>query len=565
MRGAVDFEPQTRGRAVVASRPMSPRLRCPSRSPIGRAALVCALLGCGDAGQGIEPPSDQIFFPSGLALDPRVGAGEAPRWLFVASANSDLVYNAGTIAAIDLDAFFRAWADVSEEAGSGRLFFSQKEGIGAVGAAVSDAAPCRRIAGLPQAVECTEEPFIAAETTARVGSFSTVLRAWDHRTIAAKEADPSGYALRLFFPVRGDPSVSFVDVEGGLSGEPLAIRCDASADRPELCALDDRTRFLRGDREIRRIAREPNSIFISDRLAFVTHNDVPEVTLIGLYGLHNEYTKQDTFDPFAPARPIVLDIQRLFGTASFIGGYGIAQRPCDPGDLDGDGLADNAAKATYVDGVACARPLLYAANRREGSIVRFSVGRITPAGAEKCVDVADLDQPGAILCEDRLQLLDSLFIAGYDPGTTGTVNLGALAFSRDGDALYVVQSNPGALVRVDTSLDDRGETRDITTGIVELCSRPTAMVAFQDGASELAAVSCYSSGAIFIVDLVTMQVVDQIFAGAGAHEMVHDPRRGFLYVANTLDATISVIDVAPHRPTRFSHVARIGLQEPYSG
>jgi len=545
---------------------MSPRLHRRVRSLIGPTALACALLGCGDAGQGITPPDDQIFFPSGLALDPRGAAeGAAPRWLFVANANSDLVYNAGTVAAIDLDAFFGAWADVSEEAGTGRIYFEPKARVGAVGAATSLAAPCRRIAGLPQAVECTEEPFMQAEATARIGSFSTVLRPWDHRTVAAKEADPSGYALRLFFPVRGDPSVSFVDVEGGLGGEPLSIRCEAAEDRPELCALDDRTRFLRGDRDIRRIAREPNSIFVADRLAFVTHNDVPEVTLLGLYGLYDEYTKQSSFDPFAPARPIVLDIQRLFGSQSFIGGYGIAQRPCDPSDSDGDGQADNAAAATYADGVACARPLLYAANRREGSIIRFTVGRITPAGAEKCVTVADLDQPGAILCEDRLLPIDSLFIAGFDPGNTGTVNLGELAFSRSGDALYVVQSNPGALVRVDTSLDDRGETRDITTGIVELCSRPTAMVPFQDGASELAAVSCYSSGAIFIVDLVTMQVVEQVFAGAGAHEMVHDPRRGLLYVANTLDATISVIDVATHRRTRFTHIARIGLQEPYSG
>ena len=59
-------------------------------------------------------------------------------------------------------------------------------------------------------------------------------------------------------------------------------------------------------------------------------------------------------------------------------------------------------------------------------------------------------------------------------------------------------------------------------------------------------------------------VIANVLAGTAPHELVHDPARGFLYVANSLDQTISVIDVARDRPTRFTEVARIGLEEPYS-
>lgn len=520
-------------------------------------ALGVAATSCGDAGEGIRPPLDRLFFPSGLTLDPRTPDGAAPRWLFVANANSDLVYNAGTILGLDLDAFFAAWTDGALV--DGRFEFATRDGLADVGAKTNADAPCRRMAGLPQSIECDERYFVERDATVRIGSFSTVLRPWDRRSLADKAADPNGYDLRLFVPVRGDPSITYVDVDGGLGGEPLSIECPPDPARPELCALDDRTRFLRGDRDLRRIGREPMNMVVTDRLALVTHNQVPEVTLLGLYGLEAGESADER------GKPVVLDIQRLYGNTSYVGGFGLAERPCDPEDADGDGVADNAPLDTYVDGVACARPLFYGSNRNDASLIRFSIGRIVPTPEQQCVSVEDLDKEGAILCEDRLVPIDGLYVAGYDPGTTSSASLGEIAFSADGDRLYVVQSSPGALLRVDTSVDERGATRDVTTGIVELCFRPSDMIAFSDGGIDMAAVSCSSTGAIFVVDLASMRVVEQVFAGAGVHAMVHDPVRGFIYAANTLDATISVIDVAAYRPTRFTQVARIGLQEPYSG
>ena len=37
-----------------------------------------------------------------------------------------------------------------------------------------------------------------------------------------------------------------------------------------------------------------------------------------------------------------------------------------------------------------------------------------------------------------------------------------------------------------------------------------------------------------------------------------------LYVANTLEASVSVVDLSRTRTTRFEEIARLGLQEPFS-
>jgi DNA-binding beta-propeller fold protein YncE len=45
--------------------------------------------------------------------------------------------------------------------------------------------------------------------------------------------------------------------------------------------------------------------------------------------------------------------------------------------------------------------------------------------------------------------------------------------------------------------------------------------------------------------------------------MAVDLAREVVYVANSLDATVSVISMAASSPSRFTQIARIGLQEPY--
>ena len=131
--------------------------------------------------------------------------------------------------------------------------------------------------------------------------------------------------------------------------------------------------------------------------------------------------------------------------------------------------------------------------------------------------------------------------------------------------MYVVQSSPAALLRVNTSVGPDGDVRREPTGSVEVCARPAELTLYEDGVNSFAMVSCYSVGQVYIVDLNGFQVVSVTQVGTGPHRMTVDLAREVVFVGNTLDATISVIDMGDGRSTRFSEIGRLGLQEPYSG
>ncbi|HGG58108.1 MAG TPA: hypothetical protein ENK31_09965 [Nannocystis exedens] len=568
---------------------------------LATVSVAVALSSCADAGVGVPPPNDRIFFPSGMLLDPRPPAissadgtrsWPAPkRWLFVANANSDLVFNGASVTAIDLDAFFSAWqvspilsTQASIDDAPPVTDGAPRDDIQDVYSEVNEATPCRRNGFLPQLVECTEEPFVAAEETVHLGSFTTQLQAYQRA---------SG-DWQLMVPVRADPSIALIDLGGGLeAGDSLRLRCgvDGEARDPRRCSTDNRIRNLRNNPDYRIIGREPTNMLITRvrepdgqggedvaDLAFVTHTEVPEVTLIGLGGLYGEANRGES---------AIIDMQPLFSSEAPIGGYGLAERPCTLGGevslcaadretCTAEGRPDTICDNEYVDCIdgnepsltlGCSRPLIYAAHRKSEFILRMTVERVNADGQFKCVTAEELETgvAGGVLCEHRLVAVDQFVGAGVDSATSVAGGYGDIAFSRDGNSLYAVRNSVGNLIRIDTSLDERGETRDTPAAQVEVCAQPSEMVVFDDGSNEYAAISCYSPGTVFFVDLSAFRVIEQVFVGSGPHQMSHDEARQYLYVANTLDATISVVDLAVSRPTRFTEVARIGLQEPYSG
>ena len=216
-------------------------------------------------------------------------------------------------------------------------------------------------------------------------------------------------------------------------------------------------------------------------------------------------------------------------------------------------------------GSACGRPLLYAAAREVQGAVTFTSERISAMDDQMCVDASELGQAGGLLCEQQLISDDVFPVGGYDVGSSpGFSVTGEMAFAPDGQTLYLVQTNPGGLVRIDTSLDDKGRPKNLPAGVVEICAEPNAMALFSDDTGEYAAVTCHRPALVFIVELRSFRVISNIIAGTGPHELVYDKVRGYLYVANSLGATISVIDVDNSRTTRFTEVARIGLEDPYA-
>jgi hypothetical protein len=575
------------------------------------AAVFGVLPGCSDTPPNIgrPPPPDAFFFPSGVAIDddPARAIEGRPRWLFVASANNDLRFNAGALVPVDLEAFWNAWFDPQlqatrpycEDVGDGS---DVDQCVLPPATPVTAERPCRRLAFKPSVVECDERPFARDDESVRFGNFATVVG-------VSHEAGATGSFLRLWIPVRGDPSLTFVDVRG--SGDELRLDCGQGGDAIDerLCGDDHRLDRERNDEDLEPLAREPFTVFASeapgqrDRFLVVAHADGPYLTLVDLDGVRGD------------GRPAIVDQPRLFTLGDLdiegAGGFGLAQRPCFEAGQGPQGADDPEPNVPAIT-EGCSRPLFYASMRYAQFVTSFTASGVRPpavaeviAAAERsdcfadlpvrCAgDVAGCDapagacdseacervyagqycaapeqigQPCAVLCEPQVRSR-AVFQPGGLLGDVGVLlpRLADMAFGDDrGDELWVLQSNPGALIKVDTSLDDNGEPLDIPSSPpIEICAEPNRMVLYAEGGERFALVSCYAAAEVFVVDLRAERVVANFLVGTGPHDLVVDQARRALYVTNTLEASVSVIDLARDRATRFEEIARIGLQEPFS-
>ena len=565
-----------------------PQLRSVSVSLVAAAALG-ALVSCGEGNPGIDPPVDGFSFPAGLTLDPRVSTvpsdantddgvcsvdadcsegslcgsiGQcraSARWLFVTNANSDRRFNAGSLVAVDLNHF---WSDALDDPSA----------VLGVDATLDDAdgQRCRRVANLPQTVECIEEAFVEADATVQFGNFPGPPTTWD--------VDPDDDEAVLLIPVRGDPSITYVELTGDPDATPV-FSCEQSGtgEGALRCGDNHRLRFVRNEPDQRRLSREPFRVVVSPdpkrKLAYVSHQGDPDMTLIDLEYEPAPRSCSSTAECMIDAgetcsggvcvrevvRPAIIhqaNILGLFGAPiTFQGGFGIAERPCS---------LDNAPNAT----LGCERPLVYGAMRWAKELRTFTAITNKPGEDEQstCINAGDTTV-GGIVCDFQAEPLRSITVAGLStaevPLSSSRPILADAGFSRTGDELYVVQSNPGGLLRIDTSIGDDGETVDISAGQVEVCSQPTTLAIYDDGQVEYGIVTCYRSGEIFIVDLAQLTVVGLSRGGIGPDAIAIDLAREAVYIANSLDATVSVIDMDPRNPARFTQIARIGLQEPY--
>lgn len=181
----------------------------PRRSfPLLRAALSACLAllspaGCFSTDQGLPPPEQQFYFPTGLSVSP---GGKA---LFVANSDFDLQFRAGTIQALDL---------VRLRAALPRLGANGRPDCASVGLAVNDQvdailspAPCAPI-------DLNNPPGgggSLVRASVAIGAFVSDLHFVRRPPIGAE----SKTEARLLASVRGDPSITWLTVDDDSGGE----------------------------------------------------------------------------------------------------------------------------------------------------------------------------------------------------------------------------------------------------------------------------------------------------------------------------------------------------------
>lgn len=434
----------------------------------GLAAFAIAVTsaGCPASADDVRPPDHQLYFPTGLAISPDGST------LFAISANSDLRFDSGTLVSIDVgevEALVTDWLAGQPAVPGGRD-------------------TCTPDQGFPITLICDECELIDPARTVRIGNFATEL---EIQELASGD-------LRLFVTVRGDPSVTYIDVAGGVPD------CSDRSDAPFAeCDDDHRLVQLRDSDDLITIPDEPFGLFVdgANGYAMVTHLSNGAVSLVDA--------------PTDGAPPLITDaLGGIFArnpNTGAVGAVGVAGRlPGTPNDR------------------------VYVTSRTEPRVQTLLVSR--SAGLPTIV-------AGEFFFLDRVL-----------PSTDAR----DIAFSDDGNRAYVINRDPPMLQVIDTSMSPTGVPNNDLDGAIELCRQASVIEIADAGAGERIYVACFQDGQVWSINPVGLAVESIIDVGRGPQFLASAPERGLLFVSNFRENSIGVIDIRPGSATENRVVLRVG-------
>jgi DNA-binding beta-propeller fold protein YncE len=483
-----------------------------------------AAIACTASGADVQPPRDELAFPTGLKVSPD------GNFLFVVNANSELRYDSGSLQVVDLvrlGSVIDPWLGyLGKPTTDCESFVSGLPAAAAMAVSPPDGIArldCKCDPNNTETLQCEEAYFINPAAGVRVGNFATAL------SLQNFSADQTTH-LRLFVPTRGDPSVAWADFDG------TGLHCTPGSDPFALCDDAHRLTSLHSDPDLEAMPNEPFAVFSdvnpaapTHGFAMVTHLASGAVTLID--------------SPADPSRVQISDILTgVFGDPSTAirGATSIAARAMPPSTAPppapGEAVPEVLPEALYVSSNTSSRVQL------------FNIGMRADAAA--------------YLLPSTFFLLDAV---GTMSGSSGDSR--AIQFSADGNRLYLVNRLPPSLQVYDTSLGATGTPSNRLLGSSDLCREGSALAVAGTGKDERVYVTCFGDGQIYAVNpFGQSQVEDIISVGRGPYAadvvppqtspMSPPPR--YLFVSNFLEDTIAVIDIAPNSPTRHRVVLRIG-------
>ncbi len=461
-------------------------------------------MGCSFGESGVTPPLDGLFLPTSVAVDP---SGD---WLFIVNSNSDLRYNAGTVAVADL-------RKLAEDR-------ARTDWIRCPGASFRPSGPagtrfCCYDYHDTVSLNCDERGYVVPGATARIGSFGSA--------IVVDSDGPSG-THRLFVSVRAEPSITFIDAQ--LGGGQVHMSCNAGTAPNPTC---DDSHKIRGGTDPQGplvLPEEPFSLALDQQLGilYATHGG-RGISVIEACAGQKPALSSVTWPAFAHETCTGLDPVRCQGVNGVL--LGQAGNPTAPLYAFGRFIfADQAAEVQTL--------LLRGADR--------------PCGEER----------------RHLELVpgDSFFPSAFYPYGN---DIRGMVLSADGKRAYVLhrngagisaRDNPAALVAVDRTPDSQGRPINRAVEVVEICSGPTELHLHDAGRGPRLHVVCFESGQIYVVDPDLMEVSAVINVGRGPNNLAFAPQDPTLaYLAGFSDNNVSVIDLRPGSPNEYKVVQRIGF------
>jgi DNA-binding beta-propeller fold protein YncE len=431
--------------------------------------------------------------------------------LYVSNGNFSTEFDGGTIVALDI---------------------VQADADGVACRAALDAgtpAPdgCQAVRGLPASLCQTNAagrcdtsqravPYIDKEATVEISSFPG-------------DFTPSPDGSRLYFTVRGDQSLSFIDIRPDLSGAG-AIECEAVPS---------------GENGAPHCAG--GHVLLADR-----QSELPELgTLVPGFaeGAFSVAIDQGRNIPGAGVNDLLYVSHLDTGFVSLFrttpDGRLIFQRS------QALGIGVNQAAVHPQTG------FLYVARRD------VNLNGATVVGTR--IDmIKTLPDPGD--ASKLAMVLDDVFSPANIPA--GASDYRSLAFGEGGDRLYVGARNPSSVIVFDTSLGSDGLAKNDLIGRVDVDLSPQQLrvVQLSDGRELVYAVD-FENARVHIVDpefLDSGTARGAIDVGQGpfgaAFATVNGAPR--LFVVNFVEDTISAVDLDPASPTFHQELYRIGAPRP---
>jgi DNA-binding beta-propeller fold protein YncE len=347
-----------------------------------------------------------------------------------------------------------------------------------------------------ETLACDEAAFLIPHAGARIGNFAT--------DIAVQDTHDG--QLRLIVPTRGDPSIAWVNWDGS------KLACNTGAEGFALCDEAHRLSYIHNDPDLALLPDEPFGVFAdsTNDFAIVTHLTTGAVTLV---------------DSPRGGDAVIADVRTgLFAADPLTGLRGAT------------GVAGRTPGTTS--------DIVYIGSRSEDRIQTVTVGRPVNAGPLS----------SAYLVQGNWFFLNAV---GGNAGSS--IDTRGMAFSANGDRLYLVNRRPATLQVYDTSLGPSGFPLNKGVGVTDICREASTLAVVDSGDGERVFVTCFQDGQLYVVDPRGLSSVDDIITvGRGPYSVVAAPTRKKVYVTNFLEDTIAVVDVAPTSMVRNRVVLRIG-------
>jgi len=368
----------------------------------------------------------------------------------------------------------------------------------------------------PRVLNCDDRPYADSTSTVRIGSFGTapVLQTFVR---GGQRVD------RLFFAVRADPSVTFVDAttEAGRS----VLRCSGTVGSPVIASKNPQ---CSGDFRVEAGVLEGSQVDLPEE-PFDLHID-PILSVLYVGHLVGGISSLDICGA-------ELDIQpRLAGVlaSAYSGTVGAGGVTSTVPSLPGDPTA----------------PVFTTAR------VGFSLGQVY------------LREGGNLGQCSKLAARDFTLVGAAPKAATAFIPRGGdtrgLVYQPELGRAFILHhntpGNPAALSRVRLVTGARGESEFAPEESIDVCAGPSQLLLHETGRGSRLFITCFDSGQVYVVEPESMVVTNEIDVGRGPSMLLFDENnRDFAYVTGFIDNNVSVIDLRINSPTEARVVQRIGF------